>query len=56
MPSNASGSSGGTPEITVNLNSAGSIIGLEDVDNAIQDALLRIYRQNGDLMPAGFLP
>ena len=56
MPSNASGSSSGTPEITVNLNSAGSIIGLEDVDNAIQDALLRIYRQNGDLMPAGFLP
>lgn len=56
MPSTASGSSGGTPEITVNVSAAGSIIGLEEMDNAIQDALLRIYRQNGDLMPAGFLP
>ena len=50
--------SGGSsqPEVTVNLNAAGSIIGLQEVDAAIQDALLRIYRQNGDLMPAGFLP
>lgn len=58
MPSNASGSSGGSakPEVTVNLNAAGSIIGLQEVDAAIQDALLRIYRQNGDLAPAGFIP
>jgi hypothetical protein len=44
------------PEVTVNLNAAGSIIGLQEVDAAIQDALLRIYRQNGDLAPAGFIP
>jgi hypothetical protein len=56
MPTNSSGSSGGTPEVTVNLNAAGSIIGLQEVDAAIQDALLRIYRQNGDLAPAGFIP
>ncbi len=56
MPSTSSGSSGGSPEVTVNLNAAGSIIGLQEVDAAIQDALLRIYRQNGDLAPAGFIP
>jgi hypothetical protein len=43
-------------EITVNLNAAGSIIGLNEVDQAIQDALLRIQRQNGTLTPAGYLP
>lgn len=56
IPSTSSGSSGGAPEVTVNLNAAGSIIGLQEVDAAIQDALLRIYRQNGDLAPAGFIP
>lgn len=55
-PSNTNGSTGATPEVTVNVSAAGSIIGLEELDAAIQDSLLRIYRQNGDLMPAGFLP
>jgi hypothetical protein len=51
--SSSTSSRSGTPEITVNLNAGGSIMGLEEVDAAIQDALLRIYRQNGDLTPAG---
>jgi hypothetical protein len=56
FPMSSSGSGSSSAEVTVNLNAAGSIIGLQEVDAAIQDALLRIYRQNGDLMPAGFLP
>jgi hypothetical protein len=51
--SSSTSSRSATPEVTVNLNAAGSILGLEQVDAAIQDALLRIYRQNGDLAPAG---
>jgi hypothetical protein len=43
-----------TPVINVNVE--GSVLALSEMDNAIQDALLRIYKQNGDLAPAGFIP
>jgi hypothetical protein len=36
-------------EVTVN----GSILALQDLDKAIEDAMLRIQRQNGSLTPAG---
>jgi hypothetical protein len=36
-------------EVTVN----GSILALQDLDKAIEDAMLRIQRQNGNLTPAG---
>jgi hypothetical protein len=36
-------------EVTVN----GSILALQDLDKAIEDAMLRIQRQNGNLAPAG---
>jgi hypothetical protein len=41
---------------TINVNVEGSVLALSEMDNAIQDALLRIYKQNGDLAPAGFIP
>jgi hypothetical protein len=40
----------------VNVTVQGSIIALNEMDNAIQDALLRIYKQNGDLAPTGYIP
>jgi len=43
-----------TPVINVNVE--GSVLSLNEMDNAIQDALLRIYKQNGDLAPAGLIP
>jgi len=43
-----------TPVINVNVE--GSVLALSEMDNAIQDALLRIYKQNGDLAPAGYIP
>ena len=55
FPMSSSSNSSASSGVTVNLNATGSIIGLEEVDRAIQDALLRIYRQNGDLAPAGFI-
>ena len=39
-------------EVTVN----GSILALQDLDKAIEDAMLRIQRQNGSLTPAGSIP
>jgi hypothetical protein len=36
-------------EVTAN----GSILALQDLDKAIEDAMLRIQRQNGSLTPAG---
>ena len=40
---------------TINVNVEGSVLALSEMDDAIQQALLRIYKQNGDLMPAGFI-
>jgi len=40
----------------INVNVEGSVLAMSEMDNAIQDALLRIYKQNGDLAPAGFIP
>lgn len=37
----------------VEINVAGSILALQDFDKAIEDAMLRIQRQNGQLNPAG---
>ena len=41
---------------TVEVNVNGSILALQDLDKAIEDAMLRIQRQNGQLTPAGYLP
>ena len=58
LPSNASTdiARGMAAAPTINVNVEGSILALSEMDNAIQDALLRIYKQNGDLAPAGFIP
>jgi hypothetical protein len=37
------------------INVQGSILALQDFDKAIEDAMLRIQRQNGNLTPAGSL-
>jgi hypothetical protein len=48
------------PQQNVNNNiyvtAQGSILALQDLDQAIQDAMLRIQRQNGTVNPAGYLP
>jgi hypothetical protein len=48
------------PQQSVNNNititAQGSILALQDLDQAIADAMLRIQRQNGTLTPAGYLP
>jgi hypothetical protein len=41
---------------TVEVTVQGSILALQDLDKAIEDAMLRIQRQNGNLTPAGSLP
>jgi hypothetical protein len=51
------GLAGNLPQQNVNnkveVSVQGSILALADLDKAIEDAMLRIYRQNGDLAPAG---
>ena len=39
----------------INLNVAGSLTSLQEFETTIQDLLLKIYKQNGDLAPAGFI-
>jgi hypothetical protein len=41
---------------TVEVSVQGSILALQDLDKAIEDAMLRIQRQNGSLTPAGYIP
>jgi hypothetical protein len=39
----------------INLNVEGSLTSLQEFETTIQDLLLKIYKQNGDLAPAGFI-
>ena len=55
MPSSASTSAATTQQPIINLNVAGSITALQEFETTIQDMLLKIYKQNGDLTPAGFI-
>jgi hypothetical protein len=55
MPSSASTSAATTQQPIINLNVAGSITALQEFETTIQDMLLKIYKQNGDLAPAGFI-
>lgn len=52
MPSGA-GSTVTAP--TINVNVEGSLTSLQEFETTIQDLLLKIYKQNGDLAPAGFI-
>ena len=39
----------------INVNVEGSLTSLQEFETTIQDLLLKIYKQNGDLAPAGFI-
>lgn len=52
----ASGLPQSTVNNTVEVSVQGSILALQDLDKAIEDAMLRIQRQNGSLTPAGYIP
>jgi hypothetical protein len=39
----------------INVNVEGSLTSLQEFEITIQDLLLKIYKQNGDLAPAGFI-
>ena len=39
----------------INLNVEGSLTSLQEFETTIQDLLLKIYKQNGNLAPAGFI-
>jgi hypothetical protein len=57
IPSSAMPS--GVPTTTtapvINVNVEGSLTSLQEFETTIQDLLLKIYKQNGDLAPAGFI-
>ena len=57
IPSSAMPS--GVPTTTtapvINVNVEGSLTSLQEFETTIQDVLLKIYKQNGDLAPAGFI-
>ncbi len=57
IPSSAMPS--GVPSTTtapvINVNVEGSLTSLQEFETTIQDLLLKIYKQNGDLAPAGFI-
>jgi hypothetical protein len=39
----------------INVNVEGSLTSLQEFEITMQDLLLKIYKQNGDLAPAGFI-
>jgi len=39
----------------INVNVEGSLTSLQEFETTVQDLLLKIYKQNGDLAPAGFI-
>ena len=39
----------------INVNVEGSLTSLQEFETTIQDLLLKIYKQNGELAPAGFI-
>jgi hypothetical protein len=43
-----------TPPV-INVNVEGSLTSLQEFEITMQDLLLKIYKQNGDLAPAGFI-
>jgi hypothetical protein len=57
IPSSAMPS--GVPTTTaapvINVNVEGSLTSLQEFEITMQDLLLKIYKQNGDLAPAGFI-
>ena len=57
IPSSAMPS--GVPTTTtapvINVNVEGSLTSLQEFETTVQDLLLKIYKQNGDLAPAGFI-
>ena len=57
IPSSAmqSGASTTTTAPVINVNVEGSLTSLQEFETTIQDLLLKIYKQNGDLAPAGFI-
>jgi len=57
MPSSAMPSSAPTTTAApvINVNVEGSLTSLQEFETTIQDLLLKIYKQNGDLAPAGFI-
>jgi hypothetical protein len=55
MPSSASTSAATTQQPIINVNVEGSLTSLQQFETTIQDLLLKIYKQNGDLAPAGFI-
>jgi hypothetical protein len=52
MPSGAPST---TTAPVINVNVEGSLTSLQEFETTIQDLLLKIYKQNGDLAPAGFI-
>jgi hypothetical protein len=57
IPSSAmpSGAPSTTTAPVINVNVEGSLTSLQEFETTIQDLLLKIYKQNGDLAPAGFI-
>jgi hypothetical protein len=50
-----SGGPSTTTAPVINVNVEGSLTSLQEFETTIQDLLLKIYKQNGDLAPAGFI-
>jgi hypothetical protein len=57
IPSSAmpSGVPTSTAAPVINVNVEGSLTSLQEFEITMQDLLLKIYKQNGDLAPAGFI-